>query len=179
MVLIEAISVVIRAEAVTNRYPGGWERFRDECPNNTLCADGELIRVGFMAPQDVKQFVEHLGGFGITYLRDGTAVDLVVVDQQRGFAAPCDWAEFGHVDWEQDCRKQVAACRAVGSKSNEVVTPPGWKYEGSLTATFQFVESGRVPEFLDFVRHENGVAVYRDLRTGKDVYIGRTGGGQP
>jgi hypothetical protein len=46
-ILVEGISVVIRAEAVIHRYPGGWERFRDDCPNDTLCADGELIRVGF------------------------------------------------------------------------------------------------------------------------------------
>ncbi|PYJ63762.1 MAG: hypothetical protein DME24_00675 [Verrucomicrobia bacterium] len=178
-VLIEAISVVIRAEAILAHYPGGWEEFRDACPNQTLCADGELIRVGFMTPQDTQRFIEDLGRHGIEYLRDGRAADLVVADQQRGLAAPCDWAEFGRVAWEGDHRKQVAACRAKDSKSNQVVTSPGWSFEGSLSARFQFVETGWIPEFMDFLRHEIGFDVYRDLKTGKEVYVGRTGGKSP
>jgi hypothetical protein len=173
-VLVEAISVVIRTDAIISRYPGGWEQFRDDCPNQTLCADGELIRIGFTTPQDIQQFVEGLSQHGIEYLQDGRAVDLVVADQQRGLAAPCGWAEFGWVDWEGDSRKQVAACRAKGSRSNQVVTPPGWKYDGSLSAKFHFVETGWIPEFMDFLRHENGLDVYRDLKTGKEVYLGRT-----
>jgi len=175
-VLVEAISVVIRAEVIVGRYPGGWEQFRNDCPNKTLCADGELIRVGFMAPDDTRQFVESLGRCGIEYLQNGHAADLVVADQQRGFAAPCDWAEFGRVDWEGDPRRQVAACRARDSKSDRVVTPPGWNYDGSLSAKFRFVETGCIPEFMDFLRHEDGLDVYHDLKTGKEVYVGRTGG---
>jgi len=173
-VLVEAISVVLRADAIISHYPGGWEQFRDDCPNQTLCADGELIRVGFMTPQDTQQFVKSLSQHGIQYLRDGYAVDLVVADQQRGLAAPCDWVEFGRVDWEGDPRKQVAACRAKDSSSDEVVTPPGWKHDDSLSAKFHFVETGWVPEFMDFLRHENGMDVYRDLKSGKEVYVGRT-----
>lgn len=52
-VLIEAISVVVRKDAIEKRFPGGWDSFLDEIPNNTLCTDGELVRVGFMSPQDV------------------------------------------------------------------------------------------------------------------------------
>ena len=54
-VLIEAISIGIRAEVVNKLYPGGWDGFRDDCPNKTLCADNELIRVGFMNPTDAQQ----------------------------------------------------------------------------------------------------------------------------
>lgn len=175
-VLVEAISLVIRAEAILTRYPGGWEQFRQDCPNQTLCADDELIRLGFMTPHDAKEFIERLGQHGIRYLKDGRALDLVVVDQQRGFAAPCDWAEFGRVDWQGDPQRKIAACRSLSSKSKQVVTPPGWNYADSLSARFHFVETGWVPEFMDFVRHENGFDVYRDLKTGKERYVGRTGG---
>ncbi len=41
-VLIEALSVVIRADAIVEHYPGGAEQFMNDCPNNTLCADGEF-----------------------------------------------------------------------------------------------------------------------------------------
>ncbi|HOC57646.1 MAG TPA: hypothetical protein PKI20_18655 [Verrucomicrobiota bacterium] len=178
-VLIEGISVVLRAEAVLGKYSGGWQGFMAVVANSTLCADGELIRVGFMAPHDTKNFIEALAAHGIIYLREGQAEDLVVVDQQRGFAAPCIWAEFGQVDWQGDPTKKVSACRAVKSTRTELVTPDGWTYEGSLSSRFVFVEAGRVPEFMDFLRHENGLDVYRDLRTGKEVYVSRPGrGGQ-
>lgn len=173
-ILIEAISVVLKADSVISKYPGGWERFVVDAPNQTLCADGELVRVGFMTPQDAKAFVERLAHHGLVYLRDGRAHDLVVVDQQRGFAAPCDWAEFGRVDWQGDSAKKVAACRAVFSQRSELVTPDGWAYDGSLSAKFTFIETGWTPEFMDFLRHENGLDVYKDLRTGKEVYVGRT-----
>ena len=44
----------------------------------------------------------------------------------------------------------------------------------SLTATGQLVPSDRLAEFLDFVRTDDGVDVYRDRRTGQIVYVGRT-----
>lgn len=175
-VLIEAISVVLKADSVIANYPGGWERFVADAPNQTLCADGQLVRLGFMTPDDVKVFVERLAHHGIFYLRDGRAQDVVIVDQQRGFAAPCDWAEFGRVDWQGDTAKKVSACRAVGSQQSELVTPDGWTYDKSLTSQFSFIETRWVPEFMDFLRHENGLDVYRDLHTGKEVYVGRTGG---
>jgi hypothetical protein len=172
-VLVKAISVIVRADSVAQKFPGGWERFRGECPNNTLCADGELARVGFMTPHDVKSFIGHLSTRGLTYLADGTAQDIIVADQQRGLAAACNWAEFGRVDFRGERGKQVAACRLNGSTVNELVTPEGWNYDASISSQFIFVESGWTPEFMDFVRHENGLDVYRDLKTGKEVYVGR------
>jgi len=172
-VLIEAISIVIRAEVINKLYPGGWEGFRDDCPNKTLCADNELIRVGFMTPTDAQQFVNNLAEYGIEYVRDGKAIDLVVVDQQKGFLMSCDWGEYGHVDWQKDSNKKIAACRRVDSKSDQIVTPINWSYEESLSKEFKFVESGHVPEHMDFLRHEGNMDVYRDLKTGKEVFVGR------
>lgn len=128
-----------------------------------------------MNPQDVKQFTEDLAAHGLIYLSDGSAQDVVVADQQRGLATPCSWAEFGRINWEGDSSKRVAACRLVGSSISQLVTPDGWTYDDSLTSRFIFVETGWVPEFMDFLRHENGLDVYRDLRTGKELYVGRAG----
>jgi hypothetical protein len=172
-ILIEAISVVLRADSVIAKYPGGWDRFVADAPNQTLCSDSELVRVGFVTPHDTKAFVERLARHGLVYLREGKARDLVVADQQRGLAARCDWAEFGHVNWQGDPAKRVAACRAVPTERTDLVTPDGWTYDGSLSANFTFVETGRTSEFMDFLRHENGLDVYRDLRTGKELYIVR------
>ena len=52
----------------------------------------------------------------------------------------------------------------MDSKVTKLVTPEGWVYENSLSAKFQFVEFGHVPEFMDFLRHENDLDVYQDLR---------------
>jgi hypothetical protein len=173
-VLIEAISVVIQVRAIATRYPGGCDRFVADCGGPTFCADAELVRVGFMTPQDTRQFVDSLAPFGLAYVNGGQAQDLVVVDQQRGLAAPCAWAEAVGVDWDADPLRKVMACRLIGSQLSRIMTPVGWNYEGSLSHQFKFVETGRVSEFLDFLRHENGVDVYRDLATGNEMYVRRT-----
>ena len=54
-VLVEAISVIVRAAAIHQKYPGGWEAFKRIIPNQTLCADNELVRIGFMTPDDVEE----------------------------------------------------------------------------------------------------------------------------
>ncbi len=172
-VLIEAISVVIRADVLTEKIPGGWDEFKRLVPNKTLCADNEIVRVGFMVPQDVEAFVDRLETMGLKYLRNGKAVDIAVVDQVRGPTAKCEWLEFGRVNIV-DSETEVSTCRLVGSKSSEVVTPPGWIFEKSLSSTFGFVPTDQVGTELKFLRHENGLDVYLNSITGKEVYIGRT-----
>jgi hypothetical protein len=50
-VLVEAISVVVRHDAIDKRFLGGWQGFLDQVPNNTFCGDGFFARVGFMNPE--------------------------------------------------------------------------------------------------------------------------------
>ena len=45
-VLIEAISVVIRRETIAEKYLGGLDQYIDDCPNNTLCIDEEIVGWG-------------------------------------------------------------------------------------------------------------------------------------
>jgi hypothetical protein len=172
-VLVEGISVVVRVAAIWEKLPGGWPAFRDSVPNSTLCCDNELARVGFMSPVDVKAFVMRLESRGLVYLQDGKAQDLVVADQRRGLAAPCAWANFGRVNLGGNPDRRVAACQLNDSQQHQVFTPDGWAYEDSLSARYLFVDNRWVPEFMDFLRHDNGLDVYRDLRTGKEVFVGR------
>lgn len=171
-VLVEGISVIVQVRSIHERLPGGWDAFRDAVPNATLCSDNEVARVGFMSPADTKAYVGQLEEAGLVYFANGHAKDIVVADQQRGFGSRCDWAEFGRIDLDGDPRRQVAACRLVGS-SEQLFLPDGWIYEESLSSQFLFVPDGWVPEFMDFLRRENGLDVYRDLRTGKEVFVGR------
>ena len=173
-VLIEAISVVIRVDALLNKFPGGWDEFNNIVPNQTMCADNEIVRVGFMSPQDVESFIKKLQSNGLEFLCDGEAIDIAVADQIHGITSRCNWLEFGHVSIDEG-GPRVAACRLAGSLMMEVVTPPGWEYEGSLNSTYGFVPGEHAEKSLTFLRHENGIDVYLNMLTGKEVYIGRTG----
>jgi hypothetical protein len=125
-----------------------------------------------MTPQDVQAFVTQLQQSGLVFLRDGNPMDLAVVDQRQGPMRPCNWLEFGHVNI--DPVNKVAACRLTGSQTMELATPNGWRYEGSLSASHGFVPNEDVPHNLKFLRRENGVDVYLDKTSGKEVYVGRT-----
>jgi hypothetical protein len=173
-VLIEATSVVIRADTLLKKFPGGWEAFKRIVPNKTLCADNEIVRAGFMSPQDVESFVKKLQGAGLEFLRDDEAIDIAVADQMRGLTSKCTWLEFGQVDISGECQR-VAVCRLVGSQLTQVVTPPSWKFEGSLSSTFGFVPSEHAAKGMRYLRHENGLDVYINPITGKEIYVGRTG----
>ena len=182
-VLVEAISVIVRRDAINAKFSGGWREFLSSVPNRTLCSDEELARVGFMSPPDIETFVRRLEKGGLTFLRDGKAVDIVVVDQIRGPTMPADWLEFSHLSLG-GTENKVAACWlfegpriAAGihmpAKEMTLSTPDGWTYEDSLSANFKFLENDEMQEKLIFLRHEDGTDVYLDLSTGKEVYVGR------
>jgi len=173
-VLIEGISVIIRVEALLDKFAGGRDAFMRIVPNQTLCVDDEIIRVGFMTPQDTESFVKRLEDAGLEFLRDGEAIDLAVVDQLQGISSKCIWLEFGHVDIGAEGQR-VSACNLVGSQLMKVITPPGWKFEGSLSSTHTFIPTEEIEKSMKFLRHEKGLDVYLNLVTGKEMYIGRTG----
>lgn len=183
-VLVEAISVIVRRDAVRARFAGGWREFLTCVPNITLCVDENLARVGFMSPPDIEAFVRRLERGGLTFLRDGQAVDIAVVDQMRGPTMSTDWLEFAHISLG-GTKNKVAACwlfeeprRGAGihmpTKDMTIATPDGWAYEDSLSANFKFVENEEMQENLKFLRHEESTDVYLDHSTGKEVYVHRS-----
>ena len=173
-VLIEGNSVVIRADAINTKFKGGWNAFKDLVPNQTMCADNELVRVGFMSPSDVEAFIKKLERNGLDFLRGSDAVDIAVADQLRGLSSPASWLEFGHISLGGDPSRTIAACRFTNGAVTKVVMPPDWSFEGSLSQTYGFVPSEHTDKSLRYLRHENGLDVYLNLVTKKEVYIGRT-----
>jgi hypothetical protein len=169
-VLVEGISVVVRLDAIAQKVPGGWNAFKERVPNQTLCADNELARVGFMTPDDVKSFVSSLQGLGLIYREGDAALDMVVVDQLIGPLVPCVWIEYGHTG----DKERVAARRLAGSSQTVLMRPEGWKYEGSLSQTHGFVPTGAEGKSVKFLRKEDGVDVYLNLLTGTEMFVGRT-----
>jgi len=184
-VLIEGISVVVRYDAIDRRFPGGRRKFLEAVPNRTLCADHDLARVGFMVPADAGTFCRMLEEGGLTFVRDGRAVDFAVVEQMSGPTTPVKWLDFAHVPFDES-GGEVAVCwlyegprMAVGlhmpSMLMQIATPDGWSYERSLSAKHLYVANEDLAERFELVRHgEDGIDVYRDRATGEEVYMGRT-----
>lgn len=171
-VIVEAISIILRIDRIHETYPGGWEAFEYDSPNATLCADNEIVRIGFMAPGDVETFLGKLAQRGLVYAKDGKAADLVVVDQIHGPLMECDWLEFGRIDFDGN---RVAACRLKGSQISGLYTPDGWEFETSLSARSGFVPNGSIERSLIFLRREESVDVFLNTLTNQEVYVGRTG----
>jgi hypothetical protein len=94
-VLVEAISIIVRLEAIASRYDGGRAAFVVNVPNRTPCCDNELAGVGFMNPDDCKAFVHWLGRKGIPF-ENGAGPDVVVADQLCGITPACAPEPFIH-----------------------------------------------------------------------------------
>ena len=105
-------------------------------------------------------------------IREG---ELVVVDQQRGPAVPCDWIEWGQVAMNSD-RGSVSACRLKGGHPQRY-TPQGWEFERSLSQRFGFQALGDPDKRYRYLHTEDRIDVYLDIATGREVYAGRTEAG--
>jgi hypothetical protein len=182
-VLVEGISVIVRRDAIETKYDGGWDAFVDNVPNATLCADDEIARVGFMGPADVEAFVRHLERNGLQFVESGKAIDLAIADQQEGPITECGWLEFAKIGFRD--QGKVSACWFFDSPrivpgihlrgtSMDIATPAGWKFEDSLSHKFGFVPTGQENDRLEFLRSEDGIDVFLDLDSGKEVFVGRT-----
>ena len=53
--------------SIDKYFKGGWVKFQNDVPNSTMCTDGELVRVGFMSPTGVQEYVESLEIGGLQF----------------------------------------------------------------------------------------------------------------
>ncbi len=126
-----------------------------------------------MSPADVAAYISELERWGLQYLKNGKAKDLVCVDQQRGHMVQCDWAKCGKTNWGNDPRKRITYCNMVDSKCDQLLTPEGWTYEGSLSESFGFVPLG-AEHTLELINEEDGLMTLRGPLSDQPLYIGRT-----
>jgi len=93
---------------------------------------------------------------------------------------PCEWIEFARIPFGKSGGK-VAACwlsegprLAAGirfpAKSIEFATPSGWKFEGSISDRFSIVPNEDVGERLKYLRTDDGLDVFLDTSTGREVF---------
>jgi tetratricopeptide (TPR) repeat protein len=69
---------------------------------------------------------------------------------------------------------KLSVCYLTGSTPENVAVPSGWTRETALGVEDRgFLPSSAIGDRLRFLRRENGVEVYLDLQTQKQVYAGR------
>jgi hypothetical protein len=170
-VLVEANSIVVRADAIRERFSGGWAAFADDVPNSTLCSDGEIARVGFMNPNDGGDYIDRLVSFGLIFKRGDKCADIGVALQGQGLALPCDWLDYGTIEIAPG--QNICAVWLTGSASRQVYCPERWSFGRSLSRQYLVTAADHVGQSLTFLRHDTGIDVYRDALTGKEVFIGR------
>jgi hypothetical protein len=193
-VLVEACSVIVRCDAIAARLAGGWEGFCAAVPNGTLCWDGDLARVGFMAQVDAEAYIETLKEAGLVPRRGGEAADIALVHHRLGSFYPAPWLQLARLPLGESGGKVLAGWLYEGEQlmgpdhiyqrqdeqvprgMSAVVTPPGWSFEGSLSDTGVTHADGSASQDLRFLRHEQNLDVFLDLTTGKEVFVGRTAG---
>jgi hypothetical protein len=183
-VLVEGISLVTKRSSITRIYPGGWERFLAIVPNETLCFDVDLARVGFMSPAEVERFVFQLADSGLRSIADGSAVDMAVVDQLRGTTANAHWLEYARLPLGKT-GNAVAACWLfegqriaprmphITDSALAIATPEGWLYEDSLSSNFKFIEDDDLKSAMVFVRSDGDLDVYLARATGKEYFTSK------
>ena len=169
-VLIEAISVIIQRRAIEDRYPGGLSGFLEAQPNAMVCYDDHLVRIGFMDPRDVRDYISQLEARGLVFDPDGGGGDLCFVDQLQGLTGDCDWLVSEH--WVLGPDAEVSSVRHADDDSTGLALPGDWKFEGSFSDKFIYVPAEEMSERLKPLGEEDGVRAFLDRQTGKKVYLG-------
>ncbi len=181
-VLVEAISVIVREQTITEKMKGGLEAYMAGIPNSTHCTDGILHRVGFMTPGDVRAYMDDLMAGGLLFERDGCCVDFAVVDMLRGPMVRCDWLRvarapfFSGYPQFDNCSEDFTFARIVtGGEEKDwgLAVPEGWTPDRALHGR-NFVpqeETGR--RIIDLGR-DGDVEKKWHAEGGRIVYVGRT-----
>lgn len=166
-ILVEAITVIFRNATADSLIAGGADEVRRNAPNKTFRSDGLLSAIGFMTPEDTERFVNSLKQVGFIFFEDGRCVDIAVCDQHRGFTESCDW-----LGTEQD-HQGVRFSWLLGHEVGQMAVQDGWTMDDSLYSTGSFLADDAPDDHMEFLRTDNGLNVYLNKKTGKEVYVGR------
>lgn len=89
---IEFINLIIPKEIIIEKYVGGLNKFKSDCPNKSLREDESLIRVGFMNNNDLYKFLDLVTSYGLEY-KEGFTTDFVIINVLSGLSWEVDWVE--------------------------------------------------------------------------------------
>ena len=160
-IAIEGYTVVVLRSRSERSYEGGLEALQHSSPNSTGFMDDDLWRCSFMTMAEAQRFLAQIAAAGMK-VDGGPDPDAVIVSEFEEPDAPhCEWLQMGKWD------KGVIAWK-VGSDPKKLVARKGWTPEKGSGLEFGKMED------LEFLRREGSVEVYRNRKTGKEVYVGRS-----
>ena len=169
-VLIEAASVIVRMEAIQNKYFGGISAFYASIPNDTYCSDGLLCRVGFMSDADAHFYISELMNNGLHRpLKNEKNTDIAYAQQDIGLVQPCSWLTTGPfvIDHENHT---VLACSLNNDPQQGLAVPPHWSYE-----QYASLQRHSVDEIESISPKENASILEVRVNNSKEkLYIGTT-----
>jgi tetratricopeptide (TPR) repeat protein len=164
-IAVEGYSLIGLKQRIAEKYPGGLAKLSQAVPNAMELADDDLWRCSFMVGADAERFRDKMQQLTELNCKQGPDPDVVIVSEFDLSIEPyCEWLQVAR--WN----KGVIAWR-VGTNPRSVVARQGWSPD--VGSGLQFAKS--LPEAeLEFLRYEGRVSVYRDKRTGRELYLGRT-----
>jgi len=127
-VLVECLNVIVRRSEIESRYPGGLAGYAAACPNATLCADSNLVRVGFMDKADIGEFcLRVLSRAGLASSPSGRPEDVeipddsvAIVEADHGPWHPRAWLSYQCGD------DGVCRCWLSAALPGDMAVPDGW-----------------------------------------------------
>ncbi len=158
-VLVEALTVTVKNQTIESLVKGGVPAFQECVPNATFRTDRFLSAVSFLEPQSTGNFVDDLQQVGMTFVEDGVAQDIVVLDQHRGPTAQCDWLGFDKTE------EGFSIAWLVGHPQGVMAVYDNWEPNNDLS-----FREGHIEETMKFLREENGLDIYLDLETGQECF---------
>ena len=162
-IVIEGFTVVVRNSVLDAKYPGGRTAFAADTPNATYCNDGFLSRVAFMHSEDAQAFIADLEKKGLQKGEGGQALDLALLTPSRFLEGlGCSWLVFATF-------QEIPIAWLDGEKPTPIVGPPGYVPGRKM----EFVTPEEAKRLV-YLRTEDGVEVYRDKTTAKEMFVGRT-----
>jgi hypothetical protein len=148
-VICEAISIVVRTESLRKTVKDGLEWIRRFAPDDTLCEDGDLLRVGFLNQFQAERFVDQLVELGLKFewgeRESVEPLDMAVVDMCHGVLTDAPWLTFHRVTTNDGYVISFVSHTPVllghtgyvrDGFNLHLVTPAGWQYQGSLSQVF-------------------------------------------
>lgn len=102
-VLVEANSVIVCRDAIDSRLQGGWEEFQRLTPAETLCTDGDAVRVGFGTFEGMVEFLRVLQDRGFLYsvspAEDDVATHRLVIGPDGPHRKHSPWDRIVYVSY--------------------------------------------------------------------------------
>jgi len=164
-VYCEALSVIVRKSIIIEKLGMHPDVLRARFPGGSYWDDENIVRFGFMAPQDASYWIETLEDYGLVFVEYGppelVAIDIVVIDQLKGPTCTCPWIESEFIDghrwaWES------------GKQRGEFVAPPDIEERNFTFIPRELV--GGTPIFTEALGVSDQTI---DSETGTTQYIGR------